>query len=50
MCVYGAWKGARDQAEFGPTFVMLCGMLDTLLYVEGRSVLQIICSWVQLTQ
>ncbi|CAE7824264.1 unnamed protein product [Symbiodinium necroappetens] len=44
LCVYGAWKAARDQEEFPAAFVMLCGILDTLLHVEGRSVLQIICS------
>ena len=47
LCVYAAWRACREQVEFAPTFVMLVGILESLLHVEGRSILSVMCSSAQ---
>ncbi|CAE7312023.1 mao [Symbiodinium sp. CCMP2592] len=44
LCKLAAFRGPFQQEEFRPCFVMLCAILEGLFKVDGRSVLQIICS------
>lgn len=44
----GAFRGPFQQEEYKPCFMMLCAILEGLLPLEGRSVLQIICRWLHL--
>ena len=42
--MYASWKAAADQPEFVTAFLMCYNLLQALVPLEGRSVLQIICS------
>ncbi|CAE6925898.1 unnamed protein product [Symbiodinium sp. CCMP2592] len=44
LCVYAAWRAAFEQQEFIPAFLVCYNLLQALVPLEGRSVLQIICS------
>ena len=45
-----SFNGPYSQEEFVPCFILLCSILEGLYKVEGRSVLQVICSWMHLSK
>lgn len=47
LCKLASFMGPFNQPEYKVAFELLCPILESLAKLDGRSILQIVCSWMQ---